>query len=613
MTSSSRTLLEPSLDRSRPSSARHGTRQAGLPRPRAIACALALAAWPGLMSTSLAQGQPANPPGRFSGAPAAPAPKEEAPLPRPATAPLPNLGSPDAADLPATEERRILRDLRRELARYPDNFADPELNAYLDHLIAKLAAGLGTSRPHLEIYALRDPVLNAFAMPGGLMGVNSGLIAAAGNENELAGVLAHEIGHVEQRHIARSIANQKNAGLWTLAGLALAILAARSGTSSGDNVMQAAIAGSQGLSVSQALAFSREAEREADRVGLRLLMEAGYDVSGMVGVFQRLQAQGRLYESTGPIIPSTHPLTTERIADIQNRTRLVPPKPPVDTLAFRFFQARAMVLAAQTADARLQLRKVFEARLQPGVQIPGEPEPTAFVRAGAAYGLALIELAEPKTGTQATDAASGQRALAQLDAAAKEAGIQPTHPASLRAQAAQGMQAGKLGVARPMLVAEPAQLLFARARALSRLGRQADAVALIQAAGDSGGMPLLFRDAMAQAYLDINEAGQAAAILRLRLAQQPDPAPWLVLARAYAELGDKPGQLRAQAEHYFMIGAFGSALQSMETARKTPGLDAITQSQIDARLREMRDAKRIEDEELKKRGEMTEEQRERQR
>jgi predicted Zn-dependent protease len=606
MTFSSRTLLEPSLDRSRPSSSRRVIRPAGLPRPRAIACALALAAWPGFMSMPLAQSQPTDSPGRFSGAPAAPSPKEEAPLPRPATAPLPNLGSPDAADLPATEERRILRDLRRELARYPDNFADPELNAYLDHLIAKLAAGLGTSRPHLEIYALRDPVLNAFAMPGGLMGVNSGLIAAAGNENELAGVLAHEIGHVEQRHIARSIANQKSAGLWTLAGLALAILAARSGTSSGDNVMQAAIAGSQGLSVSQALAFSREAEREADRVGLRLLMDAGYDVSGMVGVFQRLQAQGRLYESTGPIIPSTHPLTTERIADIQNRTRLVPPKPPVDTLAFRFFQARAMVLAAQTADARLQLRKVFDARMQPGIQIPGEPEPTAFVRAGAAYGLALIELAEPKTGTQATDVASGQRALAQLDRAAKEAGLVTTAPGTLRAQAA-------LPASKRMLVAEPPQLLFARARALSRLGQQADAVALIQAAGDAGGMPLLFRDAMAQAFLDINEPAQAAAILRLRLAQQPDPAPWLVLARCHAELGDKPSQLRAQAEHYFMIGAFGAALQSMEAARKTPGLDAITQSQIDARLREMRDAKRIEDEELKKRGEMTEEQRERQR
>jgi predicted Zn-dependent protease len=586
------------------------TSRRALPRPRALVCALALAAWPGLMSTPWAQSQSTGSPGRFSGTPPATAPREEAPLPRPATAPLPNLGSPDAADLPASEERRILRDLRRELARYPDNFADPELNAYLDHLIAKLAAGLGTSRPHLEIYALRDPVLNAFAMPGGLMGVNSGLITAAGNENELAGVLAHEIGHVEQRHIARSIANQKSAGLWTLAGLALAILAARSGTSSGDNVMQAAIAGSQGLSVSQVLAFSRDAEREADRVGLRLLTEAGYDVSGMVSVFQRLQAQGRLYESTGHIIPSTHPLTTERIADIQNRTRLIPPRPPVDTLAFRLFQARAMVLAAQTADARLQLRKVFDARMQPGVQIPGEPEATAFVRAGAAYGLALIELAEPKTGTQATDAASGQRALTQLDRAAKEAGFAPTAPGSLQAQAA---QAGKLGAARPMLVAEPAQLLFARARALSRLGRQADAVALIQAAGDSGGMPLLFRDAMAQAFLDINEAGQAAAILRLRLAQQPDPAPWLVLARCYAELGDKPGQLRAQAEHYFMIGAFGSALQSMEAARKTPGLDAITQSQIDARLREMRDAKRIEDEELKKRGEPTEEQRERQR
>ncbi|HET7773574.1 MAG TPA: M48 family metalloprotease, partial [Burkholderiaceae bacterium] len=173
-----------------------------LPRPRALVCALALAAWPGLMGASLAQAQAADAPGRFSGAPPGTAPREEAPLPRPATAPLPNLGSPDAADLPATEERRILRDLRRELARYPDNFADPELNAYLDHLIAKLAAGLGTSRPHLEIYALRDPVLNAFAMPGGLMGVNSGLITAAGNENELAGVLAHEIGHVEQRHIA---------------------------------------------------------------------------------------------------------------------------------------------------------------------------------------------------------------------------------------------------------------------------------------------------------------------------------------------------------------------------------------------------------------------------
>ena len=168
---------------------------------------------------------------------------------------------------------------------------------------------------------VRDPMLNAFALPGGFIGVHSGLMIAAQNESELAGVLAHEIGHVSQRHIARMLGNQKDSLAIQIGALLLAILASRAGGTSGGDLAQAAIMGGQAAAIQQQLNFSREAEREADRVGFVTLVNASFDGRGIEQFFGRLQQGSRLYEGTAPAYLRTHPLTVERICDMQNRSR----------------------------------------------------------------------------------------------------------------------------------------------------------------------------------------------------------------------------------------------------------------------------------------------------
>src|SRR5690606_22019598 len=160
-----------------------------------------------------------------------------------------------------------------------------------------------------------DPVLNAFALPGGFIGVHSGLILAAQSESELASVMAHEIGHVAQRHIARMIGKQKQDALIPLASLLLGALAATASPDAG----MAVIAGGQGLAVQRQLNFSRDAEREADRVGLDIMRDAGFETAGMINFFGRLQKASRGYNDSAPAYLRTHPLTTERIADIEAR------------------------------------------------------------------------------------------------------------------------------------------------------------------------------------------------------------------------------------------------------------------------------------------------------
>jgi predicted Zn-dependent protease len=473
----------------------------------------------------------------------------EAPLPKPQTS-LPTLGAPETQDLPPLEEKRIVREIRQELARAPEVLDDPEITVYLRKLAAKLTASMGMQAPYIEPFALRDPQLNAFALPGGLIGINSGLVAAASNENELAGVLAHEIGHVEQRHIARSIAAQKEGSLWSMAALGLAILAARSNSSSSSNAVQAAVMGGQGLGLAQMLAFSRDAEREADRVGLNLLQSAGYDVSGMVGVFQKLQAQGRLYESGGPVYQRTHPLTTERIADIQNRTRIVPVKPPVDSLDFRLAQARYMVLSADTTEARNDLYTRLSARLTSSV--PGEVALNAFARAGARYGLALVEASR-------RDFAAARKSL---DEAAKIAGGENAHPSFALGAARIAAAAGDADGARGAL-----------ARLRSRFGVNTPYFDVA-------------RDGSIDVLQTIGAHEEAIVILKEKNKVNPEAGTWRLLAKSYAARSDRMNQMRAQAESLALDGAWPAAVDAMKQARSAATGNFYAASEIDARLRE---------------------------
>lgn len=229
---------------------------------------------------------------------------------------LPELGDVSQATITPRQEKQLGYQIMRQIRADPSFLDDPEITSYLNNLGRRLVSTSNETQPgqSFEFFALQDPTINAFALPGGFMGFNSGLIIAAQSESELAGVMAHEIAHVTQKHLARMIAGQQHLGLIsTIAGLAIAILASRSNPHAG----QAAIVASQAAAIQSRLNFTRKHEKEADRIGFNILHRAGFDPHGMSAFFERLQLAGRYRENGAPSYLRTHPLTYERIADIE--------------------------------------------------------------------------------------------------------------------------------------------------------------------------------------------------------------------------------------------------------------------------------------------------------
>src|SRR6185436_6069748 len=193
---------------------------------------------------------------------------------------------------------------------------DPEVSEYLAALGSRLSQASIGARQDFEFFAIRDPSINAFALPGGFIAVHTGLISTSETESELASVLSHEIAHVTQRHIARMLGQQQQMQMPMLAALAAAILLGRSRP---DLASGAAVAAQAGAVQTQ-LSYSRDFEREADRLGFRALETAGFDPHAMAGFFEKMQRASRIADDgTMPGYLRTHPVTIERIADAQNR------------------------------------------------------------------------------------------------------------------------------------------------------------------------------------------------------------------------------------------------------------------------------------------------------
>ncbi|MDP1654343.1 MAG: M48 family metalloprotease, partial [Rhodocyclaceae bacterium] len=249
---------------------------------------------------------------------------------------LPDLGELERSGLSVPAERRLGEKIMFEIRRDPAYLDDPEVAGYISQLGQRLAGQTEGARLPFEFFVVRDAMLNAFALPGGYIGMHSGLILAARSESELAGVIAHEISHVTQSHLARIFGQQSQAQMTSLLAMAVAILAARSNP---DLAMGAAISG-QAAGIQQQLNYSRDFEREADRLGLDLMEKAGYDTRGMASFFERMLQFGRLYENNAPGYLRTHPLTTERITDMENRIAQRPYKQVPDSVEFGLVRAK---------------------------------------------------------------------------------------------------------------------------------------------------------------------------------------------------------------------------------------------------------------------------------
>lgn len=260
---------------------------------------------------------------------------------------LPDLGDVSQEMISPQQERQIGEQSMFQIRADKSYLDDAEIADYLNQLGDLLVANSGEPSQPFEFFAINDNAVNAFAMPGGFIGVNTGLMLLAQNESELASVLGHEIAHVTQHHLARMVAGQKYDSLAAMAAIAVAIIAARNNP----QAATAAIYGAQGGAMQRQLNFTRTHEMEADRIGLSTLERSGFDTRAMPAFFERMQRATRLLEGNTPSYLRTHPVTAERIADVGNRVQQLPFHLVPDSLNFQLVRAKLIATLKTPAEA----------------------------------------------------------------------------------------------------------------------------------------------------------------------------------------------------------------------------------------------------------------------
>jgi len=455
---------------------------------------------------------------------------------------LPELGEAASEELSLAAEKRIGQQIMNDIRwREPSYLDDPEIEGYLNQLGGRLAAACSDPGIGFYFFPINDPTINAFAMPGGFIGVHTGLILAAQSESELASVLAHEIAHVTQRHIARQLQREKQMSMASLLVMGLALLAARSNT----QMASAAMASSQAGSIQAQLSFSRQFEREADRMGFETLQKAGFDVRGMSGFFQRLLRATQAYENNAPVYLRTHPLNVERISDMQNREQRVRYKQVPDGLDFHFVRAKLRALKGNAGDAVKDFQVLVQDRKYPS-------------EAASRYGLAIA-------------------LLRQRDWAGAEQQV---------------LAAKKLRAASPMLERAYAESRIGQGDAIGGLKIYQEAIArhphnaaLFYAYGDTLIAQQRFNESLKLAEEQLRFAPRDIRLHHL-------------LARSYAALGRASQNHRIMAESYALQGQTLAAIEQLELAQHAPDANFYEQSVIDARLRELK-RRRLEEEKEK--------------
>jgi beta-barrel assembly-enhancing protease len=482
---------------------------------------------------------------------------------------LPALGESASDDFSVSAERRVGDQVMREGRRDPAYLDDPVLLEYLQSIWQPLVAAArkkGDIDPEIdrafawESFLVRDRSVNAFAMAGGYVGVHLGLIAITTTADQLASVLAHELTHVTQRHIARSIAPQQQASMLALAGVLLAVLVA--GRSNNADGVNAAIMGSQAAAIQSQLNYSRDMEREADRIGFGVLGAAGFSTAGMAAMFDRMDLATRLSENSSYPYLRSHPLTVDRISEARNRTLFAGAKPSNPSLTHAVMQARARVLMDDSTQ-NLQ-------RLNGGTSSSTLADRVAALYAGALAASLLRE---------------HTRAAQQLDEAMQLARTaSPREPAAERAitlqQAAAALARNDAPAALVALDSLRGSTTASPERATLLLRAQAQ---LQDKQQNSTGNPAPQRD------LALRETTEA---LQTWLADQPqDALAWDLLAATSQALGLKLRSMRAGAEARAVVGDLSGAIDRLRVAqqasRTAVGQDFIEGSVIDARLRQL--------------------------
>jgi predicted Zn-dependent protease len=477
---------------------------------------------------------------------------------------LPALG--DGSDITLSAERQLGDRIVRELYRDPDYLEDPILDEYLQSLWQPLVRGAqarGEMTPELQerfawkIFIGRDRSVNAFALPGGYLGVHLGLISVVNTRDELASVMAHELSHVTQRHIARSIGDQARMTPWLIGAMILGMLAASKSTQGA----QAVIVGGQAMAAQSQLNFSRDMEREADRIGYGVMSEAGFDTQGFVTMFGKLQQAAGLNDSGAFPYLRSHPLSSERIADMQARQQLQAPRPAnqASDIEQAIMSARARVLAQPGVGA---LRAWANEASDTGID-----KQALNKRIGILYGasISLMQLRDmsaarsllPRLRQAVGDHGSALRLiqLLEVEMAFKENDM----PGALRA-------------------------LNAVTRLPSSQWQRPELISVAQASA---------RLQSTAPSMDASQllAKSVSALQALVLKSPQDAQAWQVLATSLAAQGRNLASLRAEGESQMARMDFGAAVDRFRAAQdasrnNSPQIgDHIEASIVDSRLR----------------------------
>ena len=447
---------------------------------------------------------------------------------------LPDFGDSSGSLISPTQELEFGEAFMRSIRAQATLVTDPDLTQYIRRLGEKLVANSDAPNYPFTFFIVQDPSINAFAGPGGYIGIHTGLILAARNESELAGVMAHEIAHVTQRHLLRAYEAANQLSLPTAAATIAAILL---GVATNSDAGIAAASAIQAGSIQYQLNFTRANEKEADRIGIQTLGRSGIDPFGMPSFFERLYQSTRLYGAANiPEFLSTHPVTTDRIAESMQRAEQQGRGKELDSLEFQLERARLAVLLADDANTVLEEYKSLAAKPQAG---PADH-----------YGLAL---ANWRNG--ANDIARSQL--------------------------------------RKLMKNDPDRILYRTtlAQVLQDSGQQAEALALYQDTLNLYPGDLVVGQYYAAALLLAGKAEQARDLARemVRDEQGRTAAVYQLWAKAASVSGPPWETNRASAELYYLNGDVPLAVDQLEQALRHSDVSRYDQERIQARLGEFRE------------------------
>ena len=449
---------------------------------------------------------------------------------------LPELGNSASDVLSNVEEREYAESLIRQLRAYELLNEDPLINDFFSDMGYNLAASSDQPGAAFTFVVIDQPIINAFAAPGGVIALYSGLILLAETQDEVAGVLSHEIAHVTQLHMYRAFEKAKTMNVLTMLAMLGLILA-----SGGDGeVIQGAVMGSQAVAVQAQINFTRHNEVEADRVGIRTLSAAGYDPQGMADFFEKMGQTSRANGEGPPEFLRTHPVSVNRVAEAKSRIQNLPPVEPDEGRRFYIVQAR---LRALLEDDPKKAIAHFKNELE-------EPLSEARIN-GNLYGLAIASQRD-------ADYEEAEAILSQL--LEKE-------PNRLAFQLQMANLQRKRG--------NPQQAIDSLADLYHTFpGNQAIAVEYGKALLDQR---------------DPELAETASKVLRQQLAtRKNDPTLYALYARAANLAGDEVRSTEAIAESYYQRGGTEEAITQLESLTKRSDLDYYQRARVSARLMELR-------------------------